>query len=562
MGNWEIKRKKRISEIIAVTYIISFVVFGLAYLSIYGLSAEIRSFIYFLPVLITAVLSLGLINFLRKNMILGSFLESKPVLIEQVITVVALLSVFVAIFVTGFTNNQSKLILLLPVIVASLIYGKLSGLLIAGASGISLMLIDITSGSLLEVDLIYTGLMFLVSWLVGGLSEVEKCTRTRLDQMTNIDELTGLYNHRYFHQMLQEEFKKAKERDMPLSLIFVDIDYFKLYNDAYGYQQGDEALKAIGKLLSEIARRPCFAARYGGEEFAIVLPGENSHQALVVAQRIKNEIENYPFYGSRKHLQRKLTVSMGVSSYPEHANSPKELIRCSDLALYRAKYAGKSRIKLFFSILDDEKHAGNERDRLSSLKTLVSFVNTKDKYTYIHSERVVTYAKRFAQHLGLDEEEISLVKYGAFIHDIGKVEIDPAVLNKEGPLTEEEWATLKQHPVWGNEIVGPSIDLLKSVMPVIVHHHENWDGTGYPFKIAGNSIPLPARILRLADSFDAMTSDRPYKKKKSISDACFEIRKCAGSQFDPILAEEFVQMIQKYYDEENNRLDLNDALSA
>ena len=182
----------------------------------------------------------------------------------------------------------------------------------------------------------------------------------------------------------------------------------------------------------------------------------------------------------------------------------------------------------------------------------MSIINAKDRYTYGHSERVLEYATLLATQYGLSEEEVRLIQYGAYLHDIGKIEIDVTILNSTGKPTESEWAILKQHPYWGSEIVRP-IRSLGKVAPYILHHHENYDGTGYPQGISGKDIPLGARIIRIADSFDAMITDRPYKKGRSQKDACTELLAFAGSHYDPELCNIFVKLIETTFGNENTK---------
>jgi diguanylate cyclase (GGDEF)-like protein len=323
-----------------------------------------------------------------------------------------------------------------------------------------------------------------------------------------------------------------------------DIDYFKFYNDNYGHQHGDEVLKQIGAILAEMVQKPNCASRYGGDEFTILVP-DNEIRAMELAEQIKDAIEAYPFLGAEIQPKGKLTVSVGVSTFPKQGKTPKELIRLTDEALYKSKYS-KNKVQLYFSVMDDlrEGVAETERDLFNSVKTLVSIINAKDRYTFGHSERVVYYSVRLGEQLNLSKEDMILLRFGAFLHDIGKIEVDREVLNRIGPLKNNEWAALKKHPVWGGDIVRPIISLRKAI-PAVLHHHENFDGTGYPDGLAGEEIPLFARILRIADSFDAMTTDRPYKKAKTFEEACAELRRCKGMMFDPGLVDLFITAIEK-----------------
>ncbi|MEW6172452.1 MAG: HD-GYP domain-containing protein [Bacillota bacterium] len=174
-------------------------------------------------------------------------------------------------------------------------------------------------------------------------------------------------------------------------------------------------------------------------------------------------------------------------------------------------------------------------------------INTKDRYTFGHSERVMSYSLALAEKVGLSEEEKDVLRYGAYLHDIGKIEIETAILNKEGSLDKEEWATMKNHAKYGTGIIQP-LAAFKEIVPVVRFHHENYDGSGYPDGLRGEEIPLLARILRIADSFDAMTTDRPYRKAMSFSDACREIGRCAGRFYDPQLVPVFFEAVKEVYE--------------
>jgi HD-GYP domain-containing protein (c-di-GMP phosphodiesterase class II) len=188
----------------------------------------------------------------------------------------------------------------------------------------------------------------------------------------------------------------------------------------------------------------------------------------------------------------------------------------------------------------DEEHI----DLITSIKTLISVINAKDRYTYGHVERVVAYSRLFADELCLGEEDKKNLVYGAYMHDIGKINISKEILNKKMPLTKDEWEILKQHSQNGIEIIKP-VNSLQEIAPLILHHHERYDGMGYPDQMKGDNIPFLVRVLTIVDSFDAMTSHRPYNKRKTYDEAIDELKKCSGTQFDPIITEKFIRSIKK-----------------
>ena len=332
-------------------------------------------------------------------------------------------------------------------------------------------------------------------------------------------------------------------------MIFIDIDYFKHYNDLYGHQKGDEVLKNIGKILRENIRKEDIVARYGGEEFAILLPNIKEDEAIIIADNIRKIIESTKFYGEENQPKGKLTVSMGVSVYPDKAKTEIELIKSADDALYRAKFFNKNRVETYTSILDGLKNDIDDKDveLVASIKTLISVINAKDKYTYAHSERLVFYSRLLAHKLNLSEVDTNTLVYGAYMHDIGKINISKEILIKKMPLTKEEWELLKEHPQNGIDII-KSVQSLDKIVPLILHHHEKYNGTGYPDKLKGEDIPYLARVLTVVDSFDAMTSNRPYNKRKTYEEAIEELIKFSGTQFDPEIVKAFIEVIEENKD--------------
>lgn len=188
----------------------------------------------------------------------------------------------------------------------------------------------------------------------------------------------------------------------------------------------------------------------------------------------------------------------------------------------------------------DDQHI----DLISSIKTLISVINAKDRYTYAHTDRVVIYCELMAKHLGLSDNEVKTLRYGAYLHDIGKIQISKDILIKRTKLTDEEWDILRSHPANGVEIIRP-VESLKGVCPIILHHHEKYDGTGYPDGLKKDEIPYLVRILSIIDSFDAMTSNRPYSQRRTYDDAVNELRNCSGTQFDPEIINEFIEMLNR-----------------
>jgi diguanylate cyclase (GGDEF)-like protein len=547
---WDRKRTEEISEHMLVTNIVCFFIFFMIVINWSGTAIYPNLSLNWLNTLTLLLLTLSIIYYIGKKISSGLKLAVEPAFWDFLLFfTLYILSAAILIITSQSGNNSTvKMIFFIPIIIASTSYGKKIGMITAGAASAIIFFFDFTTGLepvpsfKLQSDIVNCSVMLILAWLIGGLADIEKAARESLTTLANTDDLTGIYNHRHFHDILRQHIKSAKETNRPISLIMFDIDYFKFYNNSCGYQQGDEILRQIGTILSQVVKKPNNAARYGSDEFTVIVPGDED-KALGIAEEIRRTIESYPFEGASVQPKGKITVSMGISCYPKQGKTPTEIIRSADEAMYKAKYS-TDKVQVYFTVMDELRDgiAKNERDLFNSIKTLITIINAKDRYTFGHSERVVYYAMNLARQANLTEEEMAVLRYGSFLHDIGKIEIDRELLNKIGPLKASEFMSLKKHPVWGCDIVHP-IKSLQGAIPVILHHHENFDGSGYPLGLYGENIPFQARILRIADSFDAMTTDRPYKKAKTVPEACEELIKYKGILFDPDLIDLFVQLV-------------------
>ncbi len=394
-----------------------------------------------------------------------------------------------------------------------------------------------------------------ISGVIGVIKEVTTENRREAlvsDQLRSLensnvkDGLTQLYNHKIFHEKLEEVLASNKQNGVPVSVLLLDIDHFKHYNEVMGFDAGDKILVEIALLLRKTIRGRDIVARYRGGQFSAALNNVGPKLAIEIATRVKNTIECYPFDGREVQPRGKVTVSMGIASYPDNADNKEELVKAAEEALRKAQSDRNNKISFYFTVFDELKKELSHLDLtlLNTIRTLISVINAKDKYTYGHSERVVLYSTALAQSIGLSEEEIKFLRYGAYLHDIGKIEISREILNKKDPLTTVEWEALKNHPKWGAEIVKP-VSALKPILPQILHHHERFDGRGYPAGLAGKDIPLSARILTIADCFDAMTTNRPYQNARSPVEALEDLKLYAGTIFDPELIPEFIEVIKQ-----------------
>jgi len=368
----------------------------------------------------------------------------------------------------------------------------------------------------------------------------------RARQRTNTDELTGLFNHRYFHQRLDEEITRSSRFGDIFSLIFLDVDLFKAYNDVSGHLAGDIVLKQIGHLVRESVRDTDICFRYGGDEFAVILPETHLDDGRKLAERIRKGIE------AQMDLQgAPLTCSVAIASWPTDGVMREEIIQAADAALYYAKQTGKNRTCLACEVaLSEALRMGSNANRkssraiLSTIYALAATVDAKDHYTYGHSKKVSKYAADIAEALGYSVEDIERIRAAALLHDIGKIGISDRLLKKSEALTPDEWELIRAHPDLGVSII-KHIDSLRGCLAAVQYHHEHYDGTGYPAGLKGDNIPLDARILALADSYDAMTSHRPYRQKRTHEEALAELQRCSGTQFDPEIVKVFISLHQK-----------------
>jgi diguanylate cyclase (GGDEF)-like protein/putative nucleotidyltransferase with HDIG domain len=361
----------------------------------------------------------------------------------------------------------------------------------------------------------------------------------KAEQRARVDELTGLFNRRHFDERLGEEIDRHSRYGGMLSLIFLDLDFFKAYNDKHGHIAGDKVLAQIGQLIEKSIRNIDIAFRYGGDEFAVLLPQSEADDAFVVAERVRGKIAT-----EMRKKKLRITTSLGLASWPSDGVTPDELINAADKALYYTKQTGGNRTcvasKMLPSLTETAgMSAATEKEALSIIHALAATIEARDPFTYGHSRKVSSYAVALAEAIGLPSEKVAVISTAALLHDIGKIGIPDEVLNKVGKLEAETWELIQSHAKLSATIVGHVISLV-SCLPAILHHHERWDGTGYPSGLKGEAIPIEARILAIADAFDAMTSSRPYRDPLSYKKVLDELKRCSGTQFDPKLIEAFL----------------------
>ncbi len=364
-----------------------------------------------------------------------------------------------------------------------------------------------------------------------GITVANADARARLARQAATDALTGLANHRTFHERLHDEVAKAREDGTLVSLAVFDLDHFKAVNDGFGHQVGDAVLSEFGRRLAAMARYGEIVARIGGEEFAWLLPGSDGPNAWRAAERVRQAYAAVAHPGVGH-----LTVSAGVCDL-EHAGDAESLLRLADGALYWAKSHGRDNTTLYTPEVVDELSEAERVERLTrtqaktALRALARLIDTKDPATARHTERVAAMAAAIAQRLGWPDERIDLLEEAALYHDVGKIGIPDAVMHKSGPLDPDERMRVRTHVALGAELVA---DVLQpEQVSWIRGHHENWDGSGYPDGLAGTAIPDGALIIHLADAWDAMTSGRAYQEHRTFEDAVAECRARTGTQFCP-----------------------------
>jgi two-component system cell cycle response regulator len=365
----------------------------------------------------------------------------------------------------------------------------------------------------------------------------------RLSDAAVTDALTGLMNRRGFQELIETELERARRSGQPLSLIIGDLDHFKALNDRFGHGAGDRALEQLALILDTAKRRIDTAARIGGEEFAVVLPDSDHHAAYILAERMRREVRETFMYEPYE-----LTISLGVATFPLHGSSVEALVAQADEALYAAKALGRDRTMLYSDDLDDsvppeavtETHTRADRHS-STVLALADVVDTRDSRTVAHSQAVGRYAAAIARELGLPEPIVERVRFSGIVRDVGKIGIPDSILQKPGWLSAEDWNEMRRHPEIGASILaGADMD---DVSEWVLSHHERPDGTGYPQGLSGAEIPFEARILAVADAYEAMTTDRIYRPAMTEDDARDELVRCAGTQFDKHVVDAFLRVL-------------------
>ena len=393
------------------------------------------------------------------------------------------------------------------------------------------------------------------------------------DEYANTDNLTLLYNHRGFQEILSNEIERAKTNKHNLSIVMMDICNITKINRELGHAKGDEVIKLVAEKVRQSIREGDIAGRYGGDEIAIIMPNTDIGEAKYIAEYLTYTLSCcfIDYIGPVK-------VSVGVSTFPNCANDKEKLLILAEQAMYisqakgykdgmsaiisssdfnfwddvalksYAEVIGKRHSQLGINFEEEllskfnTDHAMSEA-RISEIATsLAGAIDAKDPYTKGHSTSVSKFSEALARAINLPESEVERIKLGALLHDVGKIGIPETVLKKEGPLSDEEWAIMKQHPVIGAEKVLMPNPSLRDLIPIVKYHHERIDGKGYPEGLKKGEIPLAAKIVAIADTYHALVSDRPYRKGMNIEKALSILEEGAGSQWDGDLVRTFIQI--------------------
>jgi diguanylate cyclase (GGDEF)-like protein/putative nucleotidyltransferase with HDIG domain len=364
----------------------------------------------------------------------------------------------------------------------------------------------------------------------------------RLAEASRIDPLTGLLNRRAFEEMLNFELDRSRRTGRPLAIIVGEIDGMGRLNAERGHSEGDQALKQVGEHMSKWKRRIDSAGRIGGEKFGVLLPETDVHGAFLVAERLRR--------ASRRSFgldKLPLAISFGVASYPDHGEEFGVLMGAAGRAVDAAIELGRDRSVVYCSdvarMLESLPDPEALEPRLSSIIELAAEIDVRDTGHTGHSQTVARYAELMARELGLEPERVERVRIAGLVHDIGKTGVSDRLISKKGPLEADEWHSIRTHPEIGARLLAhPEFEDLRDW---VLAHHERPDGKGYPFGLFGEDIPIEARILAVADAFEAMTSERAFRSALGEEVAMRELQAGAGTQFDAVVVDVFLTALAR-----------------
>jgi len=387
----------------------------------------------------------------------------------------------------------------------------------------------------------------------------------QLASLSRTEQLTGMANRRHFENVLDAFYHQARRYNRPLSLIMLDIDFFKAVNDAGGHQAGDELLKQVANAIERVCRKADLPARLGGDEFAILLPETPATNAGEMAERIRSEVAKLTV--PIKDTEAKVSISAGIADLNSgEIDSPDAMMSLADKALYTAKQLGRDRAFQAHDLYPASGMQGKPSVQMDVLRKKVMGLDSQFKEVFVqgleeimeilahrdphmaaHAQKVRHYATLIAHEMGLPDRVIRRLRIAAMLHDIGMLAMPDSVLLWEGSLGEEQLKCVRGHPLLSVRIM-ESMEFLEQEIPTVRYHHERFDGKGYPEGIAGPAIPLTARILSVADAFDAMTSPRAFRDAKTVEETLAELRKQTASQFDPAVVDAMMAVAKQLGD--------------
>jgi diguanylate cyclase (GGDEF)-like protein len=395
----------------------------------------------------------------------------------------------------------------------------------------------------------------------------------RLRHAALTDALTGLWNHAQFRELLDREFARTRRYGGVATLLMLDLDHFKVVNDTYGHEIGNLVLEAVARLLLELVRDTDIVARYGGEEFAVICPATSLDDATRLAERIRQSIAQSVRVSTYPELLVTASLGLACTSDPRAA-SVRDLIDQADQALYLGKHRGRNRVVRADAVDDpwptpQVEHAEVDRLRrqvvvlnaqaqqlcLQSICTLVQALETRDRFTAWHSRNTTFYATDLAEAAGLPQPLRTAIANAGMLHDLGKIGVPDSILQSAGPLTEAQSVVLRQVPLITCKILEP-LRVFETETLIIRHLRERFDGTGYPFGLSGRIIPVGSRLLAVAEAFDALTSERPYRAGLEVEEALRIIQAEADRQFDPQFTTLLVRVCSAHRDRWATRIRL------
>jgi diguanylate cyclase (GGDEF)-like protein len=389
--------------------------------------------------------------------------------------------------------------------------------------------------------------------LAAAINGISTALADTYDRAT-VDRLTGVSNRQALLAALFAEVERASRYERPLCVAFVDIDHFKTVNDTYGHATGDIVLRGVAQTVAENLRTSDLIGRYGGEEFMLILTETNVEEGAALSEKLRKLVERLRFsVDGNPNLS--VTISIGIVGGAGQQLRMDNLVRDADAAMYSAKSLGRNQTYIFEEPDEDARvprapisEVGRARAMEIGLRArdaatdmLTSFISPLPHYRGQPSALIASIVVAMARQLELPDGEVDRIKIAALLHDVGKVAVPEEILDKPAPLTSAEWRTVVQHPRIGQVILEHAAALREAV-PIILHHHERYAGHGYPYGLRANEIPLGARIVAIADAYDAMTHDRPYKRAMSHDAAILELKQHAGTQFDPELVALFCDL--------------------